>query len=781
MRKIICLIVSGLIFASASGQNVQNVQNIRGTVRDNDSGESLPYAAVILLNTSPAIGATTDSAGCFVLNRIPVGRYDMQAGYVGYEPVIVKEILLTSSKEVTVEIFLKENARSLSEIIVTPRINKSQPLNAAVVAGGRMLSVEEAKRYAGGFDDPARLASSFAGVGSSMGDNGIAVHGNAPKFLQWRLEDVEIPNPNHFAEMTSFGGGGLTSLSSQALGNSDFLTGAFPAEYSNALSGVFDINLRNGNNREHEHTVQAGLTGIDLASEGPFGKESNASYIFNYRYSTLSLLSPLMPDDADGTRYQDLSFKLHFPTKQAGVFSVWGTGLTDRSGATAEQDVNLWEYRQDKENQDVKQYMGAVGVNHKTSAGQDAFLRTTLAATVNGLNMHTEELDEALNLLPRNAVKTANLNFVLSSAYNKKFNARHTNKTGFRITGLKYDMLLENNDEAGQALQTVTDESGFSALLTAYTNSSFSLSEQWTVNAGLNAQRFMLNGHYTVEPRVGVKWRFRPGHSFSLAYGLHSRLEMLNYYFTRSPNGDLINRNLDFTRSHHLIFSYDFSPANDFHLRAEPYFQKLYNVPVIPGGTFSFINLKGSGDRFISDRLVNSGAGINYGLDMTFEKYVSQGYYFMLTGSLFDSRYKTTGNKRYNTRYNRNYIFNFLLGKEWMAGRDKQHVFSANGRLTCQGGERYSPLNEPASALKQDAVYDESNPYSRRLPPAFLGHFTVSYTVNKYHLSHEFAIKVLNATGYKDFYGHRYNFKTGNMEEEREAIVIPNVSYKIEF
>jgi hypothetical protein len=778
MKKIILSVVTDLIFISVSGQNVQN---IRGIVRDNDSGECLPYSTVTLLNTTPVIGAIADSIGYFVLNRIPVGRYDIQVNYVGYEPVLVKEIMLTSSKEVMLEIFLKENTHSLNEITVVPRINKAQPLNTMVIAGGRVLSVEEAKRYAGGFDDPARLASSFAGISSNMGDNGIVVRGNAPKFLQWRVEDVEIPNPNHFAEMTSFGGGGLTSLSSQVLGNSDFLTGAFPAEYSNALSGVFDMNLRNGNNREHEHTVQLGLIGIDVASEGPFKKRNNASYIFNYRYSTLSLLSPLMPEDAEGTRYQDFLFKLYFPTKKAGIFSVWGTGLADRSGAIAEQDKNQWEYQQDKENQDIRQYMGVVGINHKISAGQDAFLRTTLAATVNGVNMHTEELSEALNLLPQHVIKNTNLTFVLSSAYNKKFNARHTNKTGFRITGLKYDMLFKNKGSAGQALQTITDESGFSALGTAYTNSSLSLSEQWTVNAGLNAQWFMLNNHYTIEPRVGVKWRFHPKHSFGLAYGLHSRLEMLNYYFTRSPSGELINQNLDFTRSHHLIFSYDWNLGNDFHLKVEAYIQKLYNVPVIPDSTFSFINLKGSSDWFIADKLSNQGAGLNYGLDMTFEKYISQGYYFMFAGSLFDSRYKTTGNKWYNTRYNRNYIFNFLLGKEWMIGSYRQHVFSANGRLTYQGGERYSPLNKPVSALKQDAVYNESNPYSCQLPLAFLGHFTVSYTINKHHLSHEFAIKVLNITGYKDFYGHRYNFKTEMVVEERESIIIPNVSYKIEF
>ena len=778
MKKAVIFLLLNLI---AIGLLSQSVQNIRGIVRDNASGEPLDYANVALMNIDPPLGVYTDSAGYFILKDLPIGRYDIQVSFVGYESVIVKEVFLSSSKEAFLEIALKENTKQLGEVVIVPKVNKSQPLNNMITVSGRMLSVEEATRYAGGFDDPARLATSFAGVTSSIGNNGIVVRGNAPKFLQWRLEDVEIPNPNHFAEVTGFGGGGLTSLSSQVLGNSDFFTGAFPAEYNNALSGVFDINLRSGNNKEYVHTAQLGLIGIDVASEGPFKKGGDASYIFNYRYSTLSLLSPLMPDDADGTHYQDLSFKLNFPMKKAGTISVWGTGLIDRSGQTAETEKDKWEYMQDKEDQDVKQYMGALGLSHKIGAGSNAFLKTTLAATVSGLNMHTERMDDNIQLLPQNKIKNTNWNFVLSSAYNKKFSAKHTNKTGIRITGLKYNMSVDEASQSGQPLQTITDESGFSSLLSAYTSSSINIADKWTMNVGLNTQLFTLNNQYTIEPRAGIKWQFKPAHSLGLAYGLHSRLEMLNYYFTRSVTGELINKDLDFTHSHHLVLSYDWNIGSDFHLKIEPYIQQLYNVPVIADSTFSFINLKGNDDWFISDKLLNEGKGLNYGVDVTFEKYMSQGYYFMLTGSLFNSRYKAATGKWYNTRYNRNYVVNLLAGKEWMLGRNKQNVFGTNVRFTYQGNDRYSPINEVQSALDQDAVYDETNPFSKQLSPAFLGHFTVSYKINKRKKSHEFAIKILNATGYKEYYGHRYNFKKGRVEEERESIIIPNISYKIEF
>ncbi|MDR3340728.1 MAG: hypothetical protein LBT25_11685 [Candidatus Symbiothrix sp.] len=256
---------------------------------------------------------------------------------------------------------------------------------------------------------------------------------------------------------------------------------------------------------------------------------------------------------------------------------------------------------------------------------------------------------------------------------------------------------------------------------------------------------------------------------------------MLNYYFVRSETGENINKNLDFTHAAHFVLSYDWHIGTDYHLKIEPYIQHLYHVPVIPGSTYSFINLKGNEDWFVAGKVENEGQGRNYGLDVTFEKYMSEAYYFLLTGSLFSSRYKVTANGWYNTRYNRNYVFNFLFGKEWMLGKNKQNLFGANGKLSFQGGDRYSPIDETASVQKQDVFYNEQNPFSKQLSPALLGHFTLSYKINKYRKSHEFALKVLNITGYKEYYGHRYNFKSGSVDEEREAIIIPNISYKIEF
>ena len=287
----ICLI---LIAVRGFGRNTE--QNIRGRVIDAATEEGLPFGTVKLTYQGQMV--VTDSLGYFQFKNIPVGRYDLEASYVGYAPVVMKDIIVISSKETQILIPLQEMSSELNEVVVTPKVIKYQPLNNMNLSSGRMLSVEEAGRFAGGLDDPARLAGAFAGVATNIGDNGITVRGNAPKLLQWKLEGVEIPNPNHFGEVGGFGGGGLTALSSLVLGNSDFLTGAFPAEYGNALAGVFDLKLRTGNNNNWEHTMSLGTMGIDLSSEGPFKKGGKSSYLFNYRYSTLWMISSFLPDGA---------------------------------------------------------------------------------------------------------------------------------------------------------------------------------------------------------------------------------------------------------------------------------------------------------------------------------------------------------------------------------------------------------------------------------------------------------------------------------------------------
>ena len=191
------------------------------------------------------------------------------------------------------------------------------------------------------------------------------------------------------------------------------------------------------------------------------------------------------------------------------------------------------------------------------------------------------------------------------------------------------------------------------------------------------------------------------------------------------------------------------------------------------------INLQN--DWFITDHYLNTGEGENYGLDLTLEQYMQNGFYFLLSGSIFDSRYRGMDTDWWNTRYNRNYLLNVLGGKEWSFGKSKQNLWGINLRMSYQGGDRISPVDETGTLLAGEVVYDENRAFSERKPDMLVVHGTVNCQLNRPKVAHTISLKVLNATGAKEFYGYRYNLTTGQLDPHREALVIPNLSYKVEF
>ncbi len=756
----------------------KSTQIIKGKVIDETTQMPIPSASIILLNSKPLQGTNTGFDGKFVISNVTFGRHNIQISSIGYEPIIISNILVSSAKEVTLQISLKETSAVLNEIVITPKIHKEKPLNKTALVSAKMLSVEEANRYAGGFDDPARLASSFAGVASNVGNNAIIIRGNAPKFIQWKMEGVEIPNPNHFADLGAFGGGGLTALSSNLLANSDFFTGAFPSEYNNAISGVFDMKMRKGNNSKHEHSAEFGLIGIDFASEGPLNKNKNSSYLVNYRYSTLGLLSSLLPEDAQGTNYQDLAFKLNFYTKEAGSFSLWGLGLIDNSGTTAKKDASLWEYKKDSQNEKAQQFMGAAGINHRYFFKNNTYINSTIVISASGLKFKADQLDNNLVSTPESKIENTNYNITFKSIINKKFSKSHTNRTGFSAVGMHYDLLLREAKNTNQ-LETIVSKNGFSTLLSGFTNSTFNFNKI-TLNAGVNAQLFTLNNSHTIEPRLGLSYQLNQKNKLSFGYGLHSRIEQLHTYFVKDPiTNNTPNKELDFTKAHHFVLGYDWNISDKLHLKIEPYFQYLYDIPYIKNSATSLLNVEK--DWFEIDTYINGGKGKNYGVDFTLEKYISNGLYYLVTASVFNSEYKTDSNTWYNTRFNRNYLANFLIGKEYVIGKRNQNLLSINLRLSYQGGDRYSLIDVVNSNATQDVVYDETTPFTQQADASFVSHITVNYQWNKKKITQKLSLKVINATNYEEFLGHRYNIKKQQVDLYKEALLIPNLSYKISF
>lgn len=758
-------------------------QTLKGKILDNETQTPLLGATVVILNSDPLLGVITDFEGNYKISNVPLGRYNIQISYVGYDPAIVPEILVTSGKEVVINVGLAQSSTLMEELTIKAYSRKDKPLNSMASVSARSFTVEETRRYAGGVDDPARLASAFAGVSvGNIQDNAIIIRGNSPKGVSWRLEGVEIPNPNHFSGGNVAGGGFVTIFSSQLLANSDFFTGAFPAEYGNALAGVFDMKLRNGNREKREHTVQAGILGIDISSEGPFKKEGKSSYLFNYRYSTMGLISDLgILPSAQIPKYQDLSFKLNFPTEKAGTFSLWGIGAIDDNNEPDELDINKWETDWDRINFNWGINTGALGLSHKMILGEKSYVNTTLAATGTQNKLQATRLDSLMVRRPYWDNSDNSGKVILSSFYNHKFNAKHTLKTGVNYSALFYDLDLNATiNDVPETFQNFVKENGQSSFLEYYIQSKYELSKNVSVNLGVNANYFALNEDYSVDPRLGIKWEFHPQHSISLGYGKHSQLEELKIYLLKKDvngNTQYPNKNLRLSQAQHLILGYDWLINDNLRLKIEPYFQFLDDIPGIADSSYSLINYKQ--ERVFMESLENNSIGRNIGIDFTLERFLNRNYYYLITASIFDSKYKGDDGVWRNTRYDKGFVINLLFGKEYFMKNNR--VLSVNGRLNIMGGERYSPVLTTESIQDKLVIYDESNAFDKQLPAMYYLDLSISYRINKTKYSSVWAFQIKNALGSPMLEGYAYNYKTNDIQRIESVIVVPMISYKIEF
>lgn len=784
MKNPIFLLAVLLLFSAVTVLAQVPVQIVRGKVIDAEVKTGLPGANVVLVGSDPLIGTITQVDGSFRLENIPVGRHSFRISFMGYKSVVIPEILVSTGKETVMTVALEENVITSGEVEIKASVKKDQAINPMAMVSARSFNVEESRRYAGSADDPLRAVSNFAGVASSpdVNSNQIVIRGNSPKGVLWRVDGVDIPNPNHYAYVGN-SGGGITMFSSQVLNNSDFYTAAFPAQYGNALSGVFDMRFRSGNNEHREYAVQVGIQGLDVSAEGPFSKKSGSSYLFNYRYSILAFLQLIDPSMKNKIpQYQDLSFKLYFPTKKAGTFSLIGIGGISRSSGVPVEDTTQWTKLEDRTQSMLNNNMGAVALIHTINLTRRTLLNSSLSATYNDIFYENYLANTRMELQPQQYIFHQNYRFTASVNMNHKFGPKHTNRTGFTYTSMFYDIDIRAINPLTGIYSQFDQGSGNTDLIQAYSESRIDLTDRFHLSGGVHLQYFLLNHHLSVEPRIAFRWQFAGKHAISGGYGIHSQAEDAGVYLaeTGNINGNELNiqpnLGLNFSKAHHLVAGYDFTIKPDLRFKTEVYAQFLYNIPVIPGSYYSLINSNGG---YYNDTLVNNGTGRNLGIDLTFEKFLTKQYYYLFTVSLFTSRYKGGDDIERNTRYNSGYVVNLLGGKEWTIR--KKNLFGVNLKATLTGGEYYVPIDLEESIVQHREVLNETAAYQPQLPPFYYFDLTLTYRTNHRKFSGVWAIQLKNLLNQKPVTGYVYNDFNQSVEEVRPMGIVPFISYKVEF
>jgi len=792
------LLITGM-FSGLKGQNIR--QDIRGQIKDNITEEPLPGANIILIGSNPVTGTISDINGNFVLNEVPVGSVSIRVSFMGYKTVEIQNRELRSGKELSLNVFMEEMVISGKEVVITAGVDKRGSINRMTSVSNRTFTVDETRRYAGSRGDVARMASNYAGVQvASDSRNDIVIRGNSPSGLQWRLEGQEIPNPNHYGAFGSTGGP-VSILNNNQLDNSDFLTGAFPSEYGNSLSGVFDLRLRNGNSDKHEFVAQIGFNGFELGAEGPFSKKSDASFIANLRYSTMEIFDLIGMSFGTGTavpKYSDFSFKVNLPTQKAGTFSLYGMGGKSKIDfLNSERDtseVNLyggdgWDIRTGSE-------MGVFGINHLLSINKTSFIKSRFSYTYHHYYVNQDSIvPETSEIVPFYISNFKEHRLLFSTFYKKRVSIRNNFQLGIDVNHYISNLHDSVFIASSESFTMLTSYDGNSNLIRPYLAWQFKASERLVINAGLDFMYYTFNSTSSLEPRFGISYNTGVKTKLSFAYGLHSQILPATTYNRESYIGQgnyvALNHDLDLTKSHHFVLAYDWNITDYLRLKAETYFQHIYNAAVNANVEDPYSLLNQGADFYLwnPDTLKSTGTGRNYGLELTFEHFLKNGFYFLTTGSLFESKYKGSDGVERNTAFNSNFVTNVLVGKEWELHKNssnpklttKKRTIGADLKLNWAGGRRYTPLNEDQSRIEHRPVYYYDQAYELQFPDYFRTDIKVFFKHGGKKANYEMGIDVQNIFNTQNIYSQNFNTSTGEVYYTYQLGVMVIPYFRFEF
>ena len=765
------------------------LQNIKGTITDKQSQQTMPGVLVQIVESNPAKMSKTDVDGKFKLLDVVPGRYTIKVNYGGYKEVVVSNVVVSSGKETILDISIEESVSALGSVTVSAK--KKTMNNELTSVSGRSFSMEEVNRYAGGRSDPARLASNFAGVSSPDDSrNDLVIRGNSPMGVLWRIEGLNISNPNHFATIGTTGGP-VSAINTNLLRNSDFMTSAFPAEYGNANAGVFDLGLRNGNSDKREHTFQFGaLTGLEFVTEGPIKKDNGSSYVVAYRYGFTGVAQALgIPIGTAATPfYQDLTFKINTGTSKIGKFTFFGIGALSHIDFLHTKIDSADLFADPSKDTYFTSQIGLFGVKHTIRVNEKSYFNTVIGLNYAGSNYLEDTLSASSVPSRRIENKTQRGNLTMNTSFNSKISSKLFVKTGIiaEILNVSLNMRSRSNSPTWIQYWNTDKKTG---LIQAYGHAKYSFTNDLTLNVGLHSQWLTLNNSYSVEPRIGLKYQLMKNSSLSFGYGMHSQMQALDAYFIQSfdnnGNAQQLNKDMGFTRSQQLVLGYEFLPSKEWRIKTEVYYQYLNNVPVQRfASSYSMLN---AGASFfpndVSD-LVNEGTGQNYGVELTVERYFSKGFYGLLTGSLYQAKYTASDKIERNTAFNGQYVYNLLVGKEIKVGKDKRNAIMIDLKFTHAGGRFYTPVDLAQSQVAHEQVLQgDDYAFTEKYADFIRMDFKAGFTLNakKMKISQSWSLDINNVTNRKNIFAERYNPLTNTINTAYQIGFFPNFVYRIQF
>lgn len=788
--KIFTIFVVVLLIAIIEMNGQEPTQTIRGIVLDKNLKTGLAGATVRLTSIEPNKGAVSDKNGNFKIKDVPVGRHEIKVTYLGYKPATMPNILIISGKEMFLNINLEESVIKSQEIVVSSVKDISIATNDLIVTSVTNLRPEAINRYAGSRQDPSRIAATTAGVASDDNRrNDIIVRGNSPLGVLWRVEGVDVPNPNHFT-VAGTGGGIFAIINNNLLSNCDFMTGAFPSEYGNKTSATFDVHLRNGNNEKHENTFQLGMNGVELGTEGPINHSNGSSYIASFRFVSLAPLTWMGFNLGANTipEYLDGNFKFNYPTKSAGLFTFWGIAGRSRANVKNSEDDIDWNVVKRIEDENIISTMYALGAANTHFFDDNTFGKLILSNSASKIDTHNDFIFDDKSSMMSEKYSGLEGQFILNYSLTHKFNANHLIKLGIIYRNIYFNDYFKDWSDQDTAYGIKMNENGNANLIQSFFHWQWHISDEFEVDAGLYSQLFTLNNSYSFEPRFSGSYLLSENQKVNFGFGMHSQTHPLLYYFYRfgGEKNDSYqpNKNLDLTRSIHYVIGYQNQLTENLRLKAEMYYQYLYDIPISRREGqhyYSYANLGAEFSFNPTDSCYNDGKGKNYGLELTLDKNFNDDYYLMVSASLFKSKYTDADNIERSTAFDLGHVINILGGKEFKLDDAGKNMLSVDLKVSHIGGRHIIPIDIEKSKQYGYQVLDKDRAYNDKLKDYFTFDLKIGLNLNFAHTTHNFFLAIDNVFNTENVIKQEWNDYTKSIKYEKQLGLLPYFGYRFNF
>lgn len=770
------MLVGGFLFFSIPAV-VQSAGKIQGRVVDARTQAPLRGVNILVLDT--VRGNVSDSLGNFIIEDVLPGVYRLRFSLLGYEPVIKSDVVVNAARPALVNAQLLETVVPGQEIIVTPGYFVEE---FASPVSSTKLTAEEIRRFPGGFEDIVRTAATLPGVAvvNQGGRNDLLVRGGGPSENLYLINNIEVPNINHFGSQGS-SSGSLSFVNLDFIDRVEFSTGGFGVRYGDKMSSVLSLGIRPGraDRLGGEATISATQFGLNL--EGPF--KAQGDFLFSARQSYLDLIFkaaglPFVP------RYTDFNFFANYNLSPRQKISVLALAALDRVG----RDQSTLENRvTNAGNLDNTQNQFIAGVNWRRLFNQ-GFLDATLNTNYNGFRF--SQIDEFEREYFNSKADETELNFKLTSYLN-------LHRAGGLYTGLAVKNIFNDNTTA--FADTIYDRSGrrvpvgslglppVNALdataqkYAAYAEWEHKLSAQINFNFGVRGDYygFLRDAFY---PSARLSLGFRLAENLKLKTSAGRYYQSPSYVWVVNP----VNEDLKALRNDMAIAGLEYLVRNDFNTSVEFYYKRYRDLPTgnIPGQT-DYLVLTNTGvgyggreDDFQSFGyfpLVSRGNGRAYGVELLLQKRFSEiPCYGQVSLGYTQSEYTAGNGRKYPGQFDQRFIFNVSGG----------YVFNArweiSGKFRYFTGAPYTPVYRPAE--NNGAIQNLPGEYlSRRLQAGHLLDVRVDRRLNFSNWAMIVFLDIQNIYNYRIPRRPTYDFWENRIDDHDDIGLLPSIGISAEF